>query len=230
MIDHADPAARFRYVVTPNVDHVVRLNREPSLRPFYDGAWLALCDSKPILLLAHMRLLKMTHVTGSDLTVALFRTVLRKGDGITLIVADRKVGEDVRAAYPDVEIHIHVPPMGLRDNPQAQAECVDFVLRHKSRFTFIAVGAPQSEKVAHMLSTHPDATGIGLCVGASLEFLVGSRKRAPLWMQRMSLEWLHRLSTDPVRLWRRYVFGVLPLLVLFVQDVVRLRPGVSPQN
>lgn len=220
LVARADPNSRFRYIVTPNADHVVRLNREPYLRPYYEDAWLTLCDSKPISLFAHARSRAMTHVTGSDLTVSLFRTVIQKADRITLIVGNREIGEAVRAGYPGVDFRIHVPPLGLLKNSQAQRDCVEFALREKASFIFIAVGSPQSEKIAHMLSREPSATGIGLCVGASLEFLVGAKKRAPMWMQKLSLEWLYRMITDPKRLWRRYVFGAVPLTMLFWREVM----------
>jgi len=224
MIACAEPAGRFRYVVTPNADHVVRLNREPGLRPYYDTAWLTLCDSRPISLFARTRSRQMTHVTGSDLTVSLFRSVVRPGDRIALIASSEQVACDLRSAYPDIDFRVHVPPMGLWTNPRAQSDCVEFALREGGRFLFITVGAPQSEKIAYLLSQQASATGIGFCVGASLEFLVGTRKRAPSWMRSLSLEWLHRLATDPKRLWRRYVHGVVPLLVLFSVELRNRRP------
>ena len=225
LIGAADPTARFRYVVTPNADHVVRLNKEPGLRAYYEDAWMTLCDSRPISLFARARSRSMTHVTGSDLTVRLFRSVVRRGDRIVLIVGNEKVAADVTAAYPDIDFRIHIPPSGLWKNYEAQQECVQFVLRERARFAFIAVGSPQSEKIANMISRCPSASGVGLCVGASLEFLVGTKTRAPLWMQQMSLEWLHRMASDPKRLWRRYVYGALPLLALFAQETLRRPPS-----
>ena len=227
-IDATGPAERFRYIVTPNADHVVRLNREPELRPYYEDAWMTLCDSRPISLFARARSRPMTHVTGSDLTVRLFHSVIRRGDRITLIVGNDKVAADVRAAYPDIDFRTHIPPLGLWSNREAQQQCIDFVLRERGRFVFIAVGSPQSEKIAYMLSRNAAATGVGLCVGASLEFLVGTKRRAPVWMQRLSLEWLHRMSSDPARLWRRYVYRAMPLLALFAREA--MRPRSSPQR
>lgn len=227
LMDTAHPSTPFRYVVTPNADHVVRLNRTPALRPYYDDAWMTLCDSKPISLFARTRSRPMTHVPGSDLTVSLFRSVIRHGDRIALIVGNEKVAADLRAAYPGIDFRTHVPPIGLWTNAKAQQDCVDFVVQERGRFTFLAVGSPQAEKIAHMISQHGDATGIGLCIGASLEFLVGAKKRAPLWMQRLSLEWLHRLASDPKRLWRRYVYGVAPLLALFVRETFRAKPATQ---
>ncbi|MDI6025811.1 WecB/TagA/CpsF family glycosyltransferase [Corticibacterium sp. UT-5YL-CI-8] len=225
LVGASDPSVGFRYIVTPNADHVVRLNRQPDLRPFYDNAWMTLCDSKPIHMFAKARAQNITHVTGSDLTVRLFESVIRKGDRIVIVVGTQKVADDMRAAYPDLDIRAHVPPMGLWKNPEAMQECVEFIERESGRFTFIAVGSPQSEKIAYMLARRGLAVGVGFCVGAALEFLVGAKKRAPLWMQRLSLEWLYRMAADPKRLWRRYVYGAIPLLSLFAREMLR-RPAM----
>jgi N-acetylglucosaminyldiphosphoundecaprenol N-acetyl-beta-D-mannosaminyltransferase len=50
-----------------------------------------------------------------------------------------------------------------------------------------------------------DCVGFGLCVGASLDFIGGRVNRAPLWMRTARLEWLHRLASEPKRLWKRYL-------------------------
>ena len=68
-----------------------------------------------------------------------------------------------------------------------------------------AVGSPQQETIAQMLRTRGVARGLALCIGASLNFITGVEKRAPVWMQKMALEWLYRLMQDPRRLARRYL-------------------------
>jgi exopolysaccharide biosynthesis WecB/TagA/CpsF family protein len=110
--------------------------------------------------------------------------------------------------------------MGLWNKPDAMLECVEFIEREQARFAFIAVGSPQSEKIAYMVARRGSAVGVGFCVGAALEFLVGAKKRAPLWMQKLSLEWLYRMAADPKRLWHRYVYGAVPLSILFAQDIL----------
>lgn len=210
----AGAEGRFRYVVTPNVDHVVRLNQNGALRPAYDHAWMTLCDSRPITMIGRMLSRPLPHVTGSDLTVSLFRSVLREGDRIALIVGDEVIAQRVAAAYPALRFRFHVPPQGVLDKPDALQACVEFAAAEPSRFTFIAIGSPQSEKIAYALSHHPEARGVGLCIGAALEFLVGSKPRAPRWMREMGLEWVHRMASDPKRLWRRYVYSVVPLVRL----------------
>jgi UDP-N-acetyl-D-mannosaminuronic acid transferase (WecB/TagA/CpsF family) len=103
------------------------------------------------------------------------------------------------------DVRWHEPPMGLRSNPEAVAECARFVAENPSRFVLICVGSPQQEMIAEACLDRGDCTGVGLCVGASLDFLGGKARRAPVWVQRARLEWLHRLVQEPGRMWRRYL-------------------------
>lgn len=230
LISQSENTTPFRYLVTPNVDHVVRLKKNRELYKYYEGAWLSLCDSRPITGLAYLRSSHLPLVTGSDLTAVLFASVIRKGDLVTLIAANEDIFHAMEAAYPSVRFRAIIPPQGVLNDRAALDACIDFVVSAESRFVFIAIGSPQSEKIAYELSLHPDARGVGFCVGASLEFIVGAKKRAPLWMRRFSLEWLHRLMLDPKRLWRRYFGAVIPLVGLFFEELFpprrhRGRPG-----
>ena len=95
--------------------------------------------------------------------------------------------------------------MGVRSNPAAQAEIVEFVEQVDAKLIFFAIGAPQSEIVCHTLALRGARGGVALCIGASLEFITGKKRRAPLWMQTARLEWLFRLLIEPRRLARRYL-------------------------
>jgi N-acetylglucosaminyldiphosphoundecaprenol N-acetyl-beta-D-mannosaminyltransferase len=224
MVEGSQVQLKFRYVVTPNVDHVVRLSGNRLLAPYYDEAWMSLCDSKPISTLSHAVSLDLPVVTGSDLTARLFKTVIKSGDRIALIAANDEIARDMAAAFPDVLFRSFVPPKNVLGDPAGLQACVDFAAAEPARFLFIAIGSPQSEKIAHALAQRPDACGVGLCIGASLEFLLGAKKRAPVWMRKLGLEWVHRLASDPKRLWRRYLFAVVPLLRLFARELAsRLR-------
>jgi len=220
LIDASAPGRRLRYVVTPNVDHVVRLNAQIGLAIYYDQAWLSLCDSRPIAMLARAVSLDLPLAPGSDLTARLFASVIKDGDLVTLIAANDEIVQDMKTRYPAIRFRALVPPAGVLADPKALQDCIDFVVGEEARFVFIGIGSPQSEKIAHALSRHPDARGVALCTGAALEFLVGRKKRAPVWMRRFGLEWLHRLACDPKRLWRRYLYSFVPLLHLFAIELV----------
>lgn len=196
----------FRYVVTPNVDHIVRLTKEPDVyKPLYEGAWLSVCDSRILELLANRSNIPLKAVPGSDLTQQIFENILTKDDNITVIGADEEIIHSIKSKYELGDIYHHEPPMGLRKKPEAVAECAKFIKEHPSRYVFICVGSPQQEMVAKAAAELDGTVGLGLCVGASLDFLAGRTKRAPKWMQRARLEWLFRLASEPKRLWRRYL-------------------------
>lgn len=225
LIGRTRDGAGFRYIVTPNVDHVVRLSRQPELQVLYEKAWLTLCDSKPVALLARAVPLVLPRVTGADLTKSVFGLVVRDGDRIAIVAPSQPVVDQMRASYPRLHIRAHVPPFGVLDNPVELKRCVDFVAAEPSDFVFLAIGSPQSEKIAYEISRDGRATGICLCIGAALEFMTGMKRRAPRWMSRVGLEWLHRMASDPKRLWRRYVFSVPPLLALAVPEILRSWTG-----
>lgn len=215
------PGDTFGYVVTPNVDHIVRLAAQPSALAHYHQAWLCLCDSKPVQALSMTVGRPLTHVTGSDLTKAIFEQVLMPGDVVTLVVAKDEIAAKLAAPYPQITFQSHVPPLGLLGKPDAMQAVVDFLVDHPARFSFVAIGSPQSEVIAAKVRENERARGTALCVGASLEFITGDRPRAPAWMNRTGMEWLHRIATEPRRLWKRYVFSMLPLLRLYWREVAR---------
>ena len=187
MLKACGPSTPFRYVVTPNVDHVVRMKRDNALAPYYDHAWLSLCDSQPVSKLAKLVSLNLPLVTGSDLTATVFTSIIQSGDRITLIAANDRIVDELERAYPGVQFRAFVPPGNVWSDPAAFQACVDFVVAEPARFVFIAIGAPQSEKIAHAISAHPGAKGVGFCIGASLEFITGAKKRAPIWMRRVGV-------------------------------------------
>lgn len=202
-ITASDP---FRFVVTPNVDHVVRLNKEPDIfKPLYKAAWLSVCDSRILQLLAKINGPALHAVPGSDLTAALFADVIDKDEPINVIGGDDDVIAKVKDKYSLKKLQHYQPPMGLSHKLDEVAKAAQFIADNRARFTFICVGSPQQEMVAKAALEHDGAKGLGLCVGASLDFLTGKVKRAPTWMQKTRLEWLYRLMSEPKRMWKRYL-------------------------
>ncbi|WP_417478075.1 WecB/TagA/CpsF family glycosyltransferase [Maricaulis sp.] len=195
----------FAFVVTPNVDHLVRLETDTVLATLYAQAWLTVCDSRVLELIGRFSGEKIDVTPGSDLTARLFETVIDPDETVTVIGASRDVIDAVTARYGLTDVRWHEPPMGLRHNREALEDCARFVAENPARFIFMCVGSPQQELVAEACLDRGDCTGLGLCVGASLDFLGGKTERAPAWMQRSRLEWLHRLASEPRRMWRRYL-------------------------
>ena len=196
----------FRFIVTPNVDHLVRVAKEPEVfNPLYEASWLSVCDSRILELLANFSGIPLKAVPGSDLTQQLFDNVITHDDAITVIGADTEIIKTVKSLYGLTKINHYEPPFGLRHKPDEVAKTAEFIANNPARYVFICVGSPQQEMIAKACLDRGDCVGLGLCVGASLEFLSGRVKRAPKWMQRNRIEWLFRLASEPKRLWKRYL-------------------------
>ncbi|MCH8488941.1 MAG: WecB/TagA/CpsF family glycosyltransferase [Oceanicaulis sp.] len=207
--------APFAFVVTPNVDHLVRMRHARALAPLYAPAWLTVCDSRVLELLAALSGEDVDVTAGSDLTEALFETAIDRDEPVVVVGGSQAVIDGVKARYGLTDVRWYEPPMGLRHKPDAIAECAAFIAANPGRVMFLCVGSPQQEMIAEACLERGDCTGVGLCVGASLDFLSGQARRAPRWIQLARLEWLHRLSEEPARMWRRYLVEGPKVLVLW---------------
>jgi N-acetylglucosaminyldiphosphoundecaprenol N-acetyl-beta-D-mannosaminyltransferase len=210
-------SAPFGYVTTPNADHLVRLHRRPELWPIYQNAMLRLLDSRVVALAARLVGLAVPQVApGSDLTALLLRRHLAADERITIVgLSPRWLPLLVARCGLAPPAH-YDPPRGFERDPDALRMAVEFVVSHPARFVFLAVGSPRQEMLATAIKATNCATGVGLCIGASLEFVAGAQPRAPVWMRRAGLEWLHRLGRDPGRLARRYLIdcpAIFPMLL-----------------
>jgi N-acetylglucosaminyldiphosphoundecaprenol N-acetyl-beta-D-mannosaminyltransferase len=211
--------APFGYVVTPNADHLVRLSRDPALRTIYRQAELCLLDSRAVCGLS--RLFGLTApgaVPGSDLTAHLLAHHLRPNERITIVGLSPDWLPALVARCGLATPAHHDPPMGFDRDPVAFASAVAFVRNNPARFVFFAVGSPRQEYLAAAIAAAGDATGTGLCIGASLEFLAGARRRAPRFMRLMGLEWLFRLAADPRRMVRRYLIDSPAVIALLLKQ------------
>lgn len=218
---------RFEYVVTPNVDHVVRAGKDAQLPPLYREAVLSVCDSRILLRLARAKgLLIPELITGSDLTAALFEQVIEPDQAVTVIGAAPAVVDRIRQRYGLERVQHYNPPMGFIHNAAEVQACCRFVVENPARWVFLAVGSPQQERLALALKRTAGAQGLGLCIGASLLFLAGAERRAPLWMQQSGLEWLYRLRQNPRRLWRRYLVDNPQVFYLWAKSP-RLEAGAG---
>ena len=194
----------YGYVVTPNVDHVVKLMDGRVEAAVYDGAALKICDSRILAHLAGLRGKRLAVYPGSDMTADLLASPLADGLTIGVFGPDRAAFDDLAARYPERRFAFVEAPMLTPGTPGWTA-AVDAAARADWDVLLACVSFPKQERFAHALAAAGRRTGVTLCVGASVDFLTGRQQRAPRLYQQLSLEWLHRLMSQPRRMFRRYV-------------------------
>jgi exopolysaccharide biosynthesis WecB/TagA/CpsF family protein len=220
---------RYGYVVTPNVDHVIRHYRDHKFRDLYAQASLVLLDSR---FLAHTVGLVKRQVLrvclGSDLTTAMLNSVIKPLDVVVLVGGTPRQAQILREKYGLSRLHHIDPPMKFIRDPVAVERCLrEIEAVGPFRFCFLAIGSPQQEIIAQKLKERSIVRGLALCVGAAIDFLTGVEKRAPLWMQEAGLEWLYRLTRNPKRLWTRYLVRGPRIFLLLSRIELRVRQSAG---
>jgi N-acetylglucosaminyldiphosphoundecaprenol N-acetyl-beta-D-mannosaminyltransferase len=174
------------WLLTANVDHLRNYALNQDIRDLYAGADMIVADGMPLLWAARLQGRSLPErVAGSDLVWSLAERSAKEGRSIYLLhVSSHPSPEDLAGIRRDIE-----------------AASPDIV--------YVALGAPKQERVINLLrGVLPTVWMIG--VGISLSFISGEVRRAPVWLQRLGLEWCHRMAQEPGRLAARYLVKDLP--------------------
>ena len=164
-------------------------------------------------------------VPGSDFVLTLPAAAARTGVPVFLLGGNPGVAEEaaaqLEARHPGIRVRFHCPPFGFEDDPDELARIREALLRERPGLVLVGLGFPKQERVIRLLRRDlPETWFAG--VGISLSFLAGDQPRAPLVLQRLGLEWIHRLCHEPRRLFRRYLVQGLPFaLRLFTWAMTR---------
>ena len=218
----AHDGAPYGYVVTPNASHVGPAYDEPErLMPIYRDAWLSLCDSRILRMLARLDRLELPLVTGSDLVAALLTTLNARerpvpARRILVVGPPRSIAAALNARYPNLSFEVLPAPGGLARSAELRLAVARAAMSRPWDIALLCVGYPAQEMIARALGELGRPSGVALCVGASIDFLTGTRQRAPHWLQRLCLEWAYRLVREPRRLWRRYLVESPRILGIFI--------------
>lgn len=201
-----------RYIVTPNLSHVMIWQENPEFRKAYAGASLVLSDGTPLVIAAHL-LGKFLpeRISGVDFTEKLLEE--RQRGSCFLLGAAPGVAE--RAAkriverWPNIEVKgVYSPPFGFEHHPHENNKIIEMIRNAQPEILIIGLGAPKQEVWVYRHQAKLQAK-LALCVGATIDFIAGEKKRAPEWMQKTGLEWLYRFFSEPKRLGKRYCYDAL---------------------
>ena len=199
---------RGKYVCVSNVHTVVMSYENEEYRNIQNSAAMVLPDGKPLSVVSRLRGYKEAQkVSGPDLMPEMFQLSEDKGYthyfyGSTEETLD-KLKDALLVRYPKLKIvGMYSPP--FRPLTEVEDEAIIRQINGASPdVIWVGLGAPKQEQ--WMYAHRDKLCGVMLGVGAGFDFHAGTVKRAPVWMQKSGLEWLHRLTQDPKRLFKRYV-------------------------
>ncbi|WP_117232526.1 WecB/TagA/CpsF family glycosyltransferase [Vibrio maerlii] len=211
-------------VVTPNVDHIIRLNKNEDLKNLYLRANYSVNDSRFLFkIMSFFSLNLPTPIPGSELTCSIMKRLdIDTNNQITIIGSSSSTVSIIKDKFKNINIKHYNPPMGFINDSKEVKRCIDFIIDSNSDICFLCVGSPQQEILANKALDF-GATGSFLCVGASMLFLSGEEKRAPLIFRHLSMEWLYRLVQSPKRLYRRYLIDGWYIFYLIFRELIIIK-------
>jgi N-acetylglucosaminyldiphosphoundecaprenol N-acetyl-beta-D-mannosaminyltransferase len=197
------------FVVTPNSDHIVRLESDTKLRTVYEHADIVVADGMPLVWASRLLGSPLKErVTGADLMPALCEQAAKRGLRVFLLGAQdgvaKKAQERLEQSYPGLKVvGVYSPPFGFEKDAESNLQIVSLIREAAPDMIFVGLGAPKQE-IWIFENYQSFSHGVFLGIGASIDFIAGQVKRAPLWVQNLGCEWLYRLFQEPKRLARRY--------------------------
>jgi N-acetylglucosaminyldiphosphoundecaprenol N-acetyl-beta-D-mannosaminyltransferase len=212
-------------VFTPNVDHVIMADESERFRSAYEQASLSVVDGMPVLWASRLMGTPLPEkISGSDLVWPLMRLAARRAYRVFFLGGDPGVAELAKQKFLE-----QLPTLQIvgTDSSRVSVDDVDPALLERIReskpdIVLLALGAPKQELFAHEQRDQL-APAVSVCIGASLDFVAGTRARAPKWVSRVGLEWFFRMAQEPRRLGPRYLLRGPRFLGVLARELPRTR-------
>lgn len=217
-------------VATLNLDHAVKLPRDPAFRAAYAAHTHVTADGNPVVWLSRLAGQRDVQlIPGSELIDPLAKMAAEAGVPVGFFGATepslQAAADALQARYPDLEVaYLQAPPMGFDPAGPAADAAIAAIGESGARVVFLALGAPKQECFAARAQDRLADVGF-LSIGAGLDFISGAQTRAPAWVRALALEWLWRLLGNPGRLARRYGACILALPGLTLRALASRRQG-----
>lgn len=209
-------------LITPNVDHLVKLQKDEEFYNVYQQAEWIICDSKILFLLS--KLLKNSlpeAIPGSSFFTAFYEYhknnpnckifLLGAAEGVAVKAMERinkKVGRNII-------VGAHSPSYGFEKKQDECEKLIQIVNESKANVLLVGVGAPKQEKWIMKYRNRMPEIDIFMALGATIDFEAGTLKRAPIFWQKIGMEWLYRCLKEPKRLFKRYFIDDIQFFYYF---------------
>ena len=209
------------YICVSNVHTTVMSYEDECYRDIQNSGFMALPDGKPLSVISKKRgFSKAERVTGPDLMQEVFKISEEKGYshyfyGSTQDTLD-KLKKKLNEKYTNMKIvGMYSPPFRKLTNKEDR-EIIGNINKLNPDFIWVGLGAPKQE--IWMSKNSNNVNGLMIGVGAGFDYHAGRIKRAPKWMQNISLEWLYRLTQDPKRLFKRYFYTNSKFIIYYLKN------------
>ncbi len=215
------------YITFANVYGITEAQKLNELMLAYKNSWIVAPDGMPLVYIGRIvyKQKKIKRCCGPDVMEAIMAHSVKKGYTHFLYGGEEGVAQELKnkleEKYPGVQIVGTYTPPFRPLNEAEKRDLLEMVDKLRPNFFWVGLGTPKQEIFMYEYLPLLD-TNVMLGVGAAFNFLTGRVKRAPKWMQNLSMEWVYRLAMEPRRLWKRYLYSNPVFAIKFIQQLLRL--------
>ncbi len=205
------------YVVTPNLDHIVTVEKDQEFAEIYRNADLVLADGQPLLWISRLKRRPIIEkVSGSDLFPLLCDMAAKFNYRLYILGSTEEVSQKavkkLKQNHSGLQIAgIYSPPIGFEKDPQELERIIDKINHAKPHILAVALGSPKGEKFIYNYLEKLNVP-LSISIGATIDFISGNKMRAPKWMSKCGFEWLFRFFCEPKRLGKRYLRDAIDII------------------
>lgn len=219
-------ARRSCYVCCAPVSLIMQARRACDDQDVLRRAALVTSDGMPLVwMLRALGVRNATRVYGPELTSWILQGAAESGIPVGFLGGTKEVlhrlNEIVRRQFPRLRIAYSEAPPFRETTPEEDARITSAIRSSGVRVLFVGLGNPKQERWMRAHQGRVETVMVG--VGAAFDFMAGAKPQAPRWMRQGGLEWLFRLSSEPRRLWRRYLLNNPAFAVLAISQLIRDR-------
>ena len=216
------------WVITPNLDQLRLFRKTADLRHMYEHAALIVADGMPLIWASRLQRTPLPErVAGSSMIGTLTAAAATAGRSVFFLGgndgAAQRAAAELQAKHSGLRVAgSYCPPFGF-DKDEVEINAIrQLLIESRPDIVYVGLGFPKQERLIEILRPSlPKAWFLG--IGISFSFVAGEVKRAPRWMQRLGLEWIHRMIQEPGRLFKRYFVHGIPFAVLLFGGALRAR-------
>jgi exopolysaccharide biosynthesis WecB/TagA/CpsF family protein len=216
-------------LVTPNVDDIIKHQRDREFHEMADQAEFSVCDSKIVMLSAKLRGIHLKETIPGSSFFPQYCDYHAKDENIKIFLLGAKEGVGLKAQERinkrigrEIIVGAYSPPFGFEKDETECERILTIINESSANVVLVGLGNPKQTKWIYKYKDRLPTINVFMALGATIDFEAGNVKRAPAIFQKLALEWLYRFIQEPKRLWRRYFVEDLPFFWLLLKQMLGL--------
>ncbi|WP_073055427.1 MULTISPECIES: WecB/TagA/CpsF family glycosyltransferase [unclassified Fibrobacter] len=216
-------------LVTPNVDDIMKHQRDEEFHRMADRAEFSVCDSKIVLLAAKLRGMSLKESIPGSSFFPQYCDYHAKNENIKIFLLGAKDGVGLKAMDRintrigrKIIVGAYSPPFGFEKNDGECEKILEILNASEANVVLVGLGNPKQTKWIYKFKDRLPNIDVFMALGATIDFEAGNVKRAPVFFQKLALEWLYRFVQEPKRLWHRYFVEDMPFFFLLLKQMLGL--------